>query len=235
MDLPISDAAESALGECAPGDGCAPGVGADADAAKGLSACKAPCGENEGEREGGAPKRIAVFCVGNKLYLDDGVGPAVYEEVLARYDVPANVTFHDVGCMSMDMIESVRENDLIITVDAVDGTGAAPGTVFRFAPQDMARNVQARTSLHDMRLADLFDAAALLGYSSDGVCLGLQVQNRNPVEFMVGLTPAVYDALPLLIDTLLAELAKNGSPLVDKVSGRPVVDGSQPFSYGALR
>ncbi len=176
-------------------------------------------------------KKIAVFCVGNKLYLDDGVGPAVYEEVLARYDIPENVAFHDVGCMSMDMIESVRESDLIITVDAVDGTGAAPGTVFRFSPQDMARNVQARTSLHDMRLADLFDAAALLGYSCEGVCLGLQVQNRNPVEFVVGLTLQVYDALPLLIDALLAELARNESPLVDKRSGKPVIDASQPFSY----
>lgn len=186
---------------------------------------------NEQPAHDAPAKRIAVFCVGNKLYLDDGVGPAVYEEVLARYDVPENVAFHDVGCMSMDMIESVRENDLLITVDAVDGTGAAPGTVFRYLPEDMARSAQARTSLHDMRLADLFDAAALLGYSAEGVCLGLQVQNRNPVEFVVGLTPAVYDAVPLLIDALLAELAKNGAPLVDKLSGKPVIDGSQPFSY----
>ena len=28
--------------------------------------------------------RIAVFCVGNRLHLDDGVGPAVYDEVLER-------------------------------------------------------------------------------------------------------------------------------------------------------
>ena len=180
-------------------------------------------------------ERIAVFCVGNKLYLDDGVGPAVYEEVLARYDIPSNVAFHDVGCMSMDMIEAVQENDLIITVDAVDGTGAAPGTVLRFAPQDMARCAQARTSLHDMRLVDLFDAAALLGYEACGVCLGLQVQNRNPVEFVIGLTPPVHDALPQLIDTLLAELAHHGAPLTDKTTGQPVIAASQPFSYSSSR
>ena len=39
----------------------------------------------------GAARRIAVFCVGNKLMLDDGVGPAVYEELLTRYDIPDNV------------------------------------------------------------------------------------------------------------------------------------------------
>lgn len=40
----------------------------------------------------GAARRIAVFCVGNKLMLDDGVGPAVYEELLTRYDIPDNVS-----------------------------------------------------------------------------------------------------------------------------------------------
>ena len=178
-----------------------------------------------------APKRISVFCVGNKLYLDDGLGPAVYEEVVARYDIPDNVTISDVGCMSMDMVSAVDSSDLIITVDAVDGTDESPGTVFRYTPEDMARNSQARTSLHDLRLADLFDAAMLLGYSAEGVCLGMQIQNRAPVEFMVGLTPAVYEALPKLVDTLLAELARAGSPLTDKKTGQPVIDETQPFSY----
>ena len=35
--------------------------------------------------------KIAVFCVGNRLHLDDGVGPAVYDVVKERFDVPENV------------------------------------------------------------------------------------------------------------------------------------------------
>ena len=72
----------------------------------------------------GAARRIAVFCVGNKLMLDDGVGPAVYEELLTRYDIPDNVELFDLGCLSLNMIERVREYDVIITVDAVDGTSS---------------------------------------------------------------------------------------------------------------
>lgn len=169
-----------------------------------------------------SPMEITVFCVGNKLYLDDGLGPAVYEEVLERFDIPSNVKFHDVGCMSMDMIEDVDKNDLIITVDAIDGTDAKPGTVFRYVPEDLARNPQVLTSLHDLRLADLFDAASLLGYQAQGVCLGMQIENSSPAEFVIGLTPKVYDALPRLIDALLAELAHVGSPLIDKKTGKPV-------------
>ena len=37
--------------------------------------------------------------------LDDGVGPAVYEE-LRRGEIPGNVELYDIGCLSMDMLSS---------------------------------------------------------------------------------------------------------------------------------
>ena len=161
----------------------------------------------------GAARRIAVFCVGNKLMLDDGVGPAVYEELLTRYDIPDNVELFDLGCLSLNMIERGREYDVIITVDAVDGTEADPGTGFRFGPEAMARHSGATASLHDLKLVGLFDAAALLGYEAEGLCLGMQVENPSPAVVTVGLTPKVDAALPLLVETVAGELARLGSPL----------------------
>lgn len=158
-------------------------------------------------------QRIAVFCVGNKLMLDDGLGTAVYEELVARYEIPENVELFDLGCLSLDMIERVREFDIIITVDAVDGTDAEPGTVFRFEPDAMARRTGATASLHDLKLVDLFDAAALLGYEAQGLCLGMQVENPSPAVATIGLTPKVAAALPLLVETTAGELARLGSPL----------------------
>lgn len=163
-----------------------------------------------------APRTIAVFCVGNKLMLDDGVGPAVYEELLKRYEIPDNVTLFDLGCLTLNMIERVREYDVIITVDAVDGTDAEPGTVFRFAPDEMARHSGATASLHDLKLVDLFDAAMLLGYEAEGLCVGMQVENPSPAVVTVGLTPKVDAALSLLVETVAGELARLGSPLQEK-------------------
>lgn len=158
-------------------------------------------------------RSIAVFCVGNKLMLDDGVGPAVCEELLKRYEIPDNVELFDLGCLTLNMIERVREYDVIITVDAVDGTDAEPGTVFRFEPDAMARHSGANASLHDLKLVDLFDAATLLGYEAEGLCLGMQVENPSPAVVTVGLTPKVDAALPLLVETVAGELARLGSPL----------------------
>ena len=157
--------------------------------------------------------------------LDDGIGPAVYDELTANYDLPDNVMLRDVGCMSLDMLPYVEKCDFIITVDALDETGTEPGTVFSFEPQDMARHSGATASLHDLKLVDLFDAASLLGYSAEGRCFGMQAENISPSELTVGLTPKVYEQLPLLVDTVLAQLVKLGIEIFDKHTRAPVKPG----------
>lgn len=164
---------------------------------------------------------IAVFFVGNRLMLDDGVGPATYDYILETYNLPDEVDLFDVGCMSLDMVTNVRDYDFLITVDAVDDTDQEPGTVFRYKPHDIARTCGARTSLHDTKLADLFDAAALLGYSADGICYGMQVLNMEPVEFMEGLTQPVHDRVPFLAESVIAELTRQGATITRK-DGQPL-------------
>lgn len=163
--------------------------------------------------------RIAVFFVGNRLMLDDGVGPAVYDFIHEQYQLPDEVDLFDVGCMSLDMVSKVNDYDLLISVDAVEGTDAEPGTVFRYEPFDIARAQGARTSLHDLKLADLFDAASLLGYKAEGLCFGMQVENMEPFEFVVGLTPRVEAQVPFLAETVIAELVRRGCQVIDKDKG----------------
>lgn len=169
--------------------------------------------------------KIAVFCVGNKLLLDEGIGPAVYDELVASYEFPDNVDLFDVGCMGLEMIGYVDDYDYLITIDAVDGTDEAPGTVFEFSPDDMARRDRGMASLHELKLSDLFDAAFLMGYEAQGKCFGMQVQNMTPEMVTIGLTQPVYEALPLLIDALLADLHANGVEVVVKDTGQPVCPG----------
>ena len=165
--------------------------------------------------------KIAVFCVGNRLHLDDGVGPAVYDEVHKRFDVPDEVELFDLGVLTMDMINYIDTCDAVITVDAFEHSGEPVGTVLRGTPQELAPAQGANLSLHDLRLADLFDAAVLLGYDAEGVCLGMQVENTEPTYLTEDLTPDVRAALPLLVETLAAEVARLGAPFIDKQTGEP--------------
>ena len=167
--------------------------------------------------------KIAVFCVGNRLHLDDGVGPAVYDEVLERFDVPEEIELFDLGVLTMDMINYIDTCDAVITVDAMEHSGQPVGTVLRGTPAELAPAQGANLSLHDLRLMDLFDAAVLLDYDAEGICLGMQVENTEPEMLTEDLTPAVRAALPLLVETLAAEVARLGVPFIDKKTGKPYV------------
>ena len=167
--------------------------------------------------------RVAVFCVGNRLHLDDGVGPAVYDEVFERFDVPDNVMMFDAGVMTMDLISYVDLCDVLITVDAVENSGEPVGTIFRYTPEDVKHPEGYVMSLHDMTLPDLFDAAVLLGYEAQGICLGMQVEDTDPGILTQDLSPAVREALPQLVEALAAELARLGCPFIDKQTGEPYV------------
>ena len=166
-------------------------------------------------------KKIAVFCIGNRLHLDDGVGPAVYDAVLDRFEVPDNVELFDLGVLTMDMISYIETCDAVVTVDAIEHSGEPVGTVLRGTPEEMAPSQGAAISLHDLRLIDLFEAAMLLGYDAEGICLGMQVADTEPKLLTEDLTPDVKANLPLLVETLAAELARLGSPFIDKATGQP--------------
>ena len=154
--------------------------------------------------------KILVICVGNELMLDDGLGIEVYRQVTGTYELPENVDIVSAGCMTLDMISSVEKYDMMISVDAIDGTGLPAGTILRYEPDDVSRRGAPMSSLHELKLADLFDAALLLGYSCEGLCLGMQVENASPSEFYRGFTAPVLQKLPDLVDTLLAELVYLG-------------------------
>lgn len=177
-------------------------------------------------------EKIAVICAGNRLMLDDGVGPAVFDELSERYSFPESVSLIDAGCMTMDLLSVVRDHDFLIVVDAIDGTGQPPGTVFRFAPEDIADH-PAMQSLHDLRVIDLLNAAALLGYEAQGVCFGIQVENMSPAFVTEGLTPHVHEAVSLATEAVLAELVGHGISF-HHADGAPFVPPSGTPAFASV-
>ena len=157
---------------------------------------------------------------------DDGIGVHAYERLIETYLIPDELDVREVGCMSLDLIPLVGRCDVVITVDAVDGTGHPAGTVFRFSPEDMARHSGANASLHDLKLVDLFDAAALLGYGAEGVCFGMQVEDKDPLEYDLTLSPACEAALPLLVESVEAELMGPAMVTIPRTRPRQLVNQS---------
>ena len=111
-------------------------------------------------------ERVTVMGVGNPLMRDEGVGVRVAEVLMSSFAWPENVTVLDAGTMGMGILNLFRDADYVLVVDAVDGTGEAPGTVVRISAEDIAPN-QVMHSLHDVRFVDVLEAAELMGIRPD--------------------------------------------------------------------
>jgi hydrogenase maturation protease len=176
------------------------------------------------QNESPAAERVAVLCIGNMLMRDDGVGPYIARELAETYMFPDNVEIFDEGCMGMAILPLLDEYDYVLTVDAVDSPDLEPGVVVRFKPEDIGNYSDTIRSAHDMRFIDVLGAAALLGYTVEGYCIGVQAADAFPSEPQIGLTDAVAAAIPLAIQTILATLVGRGiENITIKATGASVI------------
>lgn len=152
-------------------------------------------------------QRITVMGIGNPLVRDEGVGVRVIDTMMSTLAFPDNVTLIDAGTMGMGILNLFQDCDYLLVIDAVDGTGEAPGTVVRMTPQEMAPNT-IKHSMHDMRLVDVLEAAMLMGTMPEVDCIGIQILDMDEIE--IGLTEDVESAVPRAVEAALAVLAERG-------------------------
>jgi hydrogenase maturation protease len=155
-------------------------------------------------------EKILVMGVGNPLMRDDGIGPRVVELLRSGYRFPDNVDVVDAGTMSFMILHLLRGIDRLIVIDAVRETGEPPGTVFRLTPEEIAPN-QVAHSLHDVRLVDVLQAAALMDASPETVAIGVQIDTIE--EWVLELSDSVEAAVPIAAAAALEELEALGVEL----------------------
>jgi len=103
------------------------------------------------------PVRTRVLCLGNDLIADDGVGPAVAEE-LRNHSVDAEVTE---SCLAgLGLLDDLLGVERLVVVDAV-GTGSVPpGSVHVLTEEDVAASPAGWQ--HAMGLFEAIDLARAL-------------------------------------------------------------------------
>ena len=139
--------------------------------------------------------RVSIICIGNEYQLDDGFGPAVARYLEERYEFSTGVCVLDRAMMGFDIVPDLQACDTAVVVDALDGTGAASGTIFSFSPDDMA-GAGEMMSLHQVRFADVLAAARVMGASIDRArCFGVQVEDMGAGTLQRGLSEPVASAV----------------------------------------
>lgn len=163
----------------------------------------------------GSRGRVLVLGLGNVLLGDDGVGPAAIARLERDYRIPPAVRLVEGGTLGLLLLDEIAEAQHLILVDAV-ATGARPGSLVRLDGAEVMDAVRDRLSVHQVGVADLLNAARLIGrYPATVALLGLA---PGTIGLALARTPAVDDAIDTLVSAIVLELNTLGYELAPQSS-----------------
>jgi hydrogenase maturation protease len=151
------------------------------------------------------PAPILVLGLGNLLLSDDGVGPALLQELTksaGRWN--GKVEFLDGGTRGLALLGHLGGRYALIIVDAVK-RGAQAGTVHRLTLSELPQVTPKRASSgHESNAGELLAAAELLGELPDRLfVVGVEPEK---ITTGVGLSRAVQEALTAAGDQVVCLL-----------------------------
>ncbi|HEV2229396.1 MAG TPA: hydrogenase maturation protease [Steroidobacteraceae bacterium] len=174
-----------------------------------MAASDAPAHESGAAGRGG----VLVLGLGNVLLGDDGIGAAALDRLERDYRIPPEVRLVEGGTLGLSLLDEIAEAQHAVLVDAV-AVDAPPGTLVRLDGAAVIDAVRDRLSVHQVGVADLLDAARLIGrYPSSVVLLGLV---PGLIGLGVGRTRVVDEALEALIPAILREIQTLGYELIPR-------------------
>jgi hydrogenase maturation protease len=151
---------------------------------------------------------ILVLGLGNMLLCDDGVGPALVEQLSESVERwKGRVEFVDGGTQGLALLGQLSGRQALIIVDAMR-TGAPPGTIHRLTWNELREVTPKRgNSGHEGNAGELLAAAQLIDQLPDRLFLvGVEPEK---IETGVGLSAPVQEAMSdayCQVNCLLSEL-----------------------------
>ncbi|HEX3985066.1 MAG TPA: HyaD/HybD family hydrogenase maturation endopeptidase [Acidobacteriaceae bacterium] len=157
---------------------------------------------------------IVVLGLGNLMRTDDAVGMLAIEQMRADARVPVSVSLVDGGTLGLDLLYPLEGATHLLALDAIDA-GAAPGTVLRFAGEEIA-DLPISKSVHLLGFSDLIGALRLTGRAAaEIVVLGVQPEETG---WGTQLTPPVQAALRELVESALIQVEQWRADMPDPSS-----------------
>ena len=147
-----------------------------------------------------------VLGIGNRLWADEGFGPAVIDQLALDERMPVGIEALDGGTLGLYLLPHVQRARRLLVFDAVD-FGRAPGEIVVLRDEEIPVFFGQRPlSLHQTGFTDVLAAAQLTGAAPEAITL-IGVQPEKIDDWGGAMTATVTAAIPRAIEFGLAELS----------------------------
>ncbi len=152
--------------------------------------------------------RTIVIGLGNPILTDDGVGVKVAYEVEKRLgdNIPTNLTITEASVGGLRLMELLVGYDRAIIIDAIQTRNDCPtGSIFTMNLDDLREisPTQHSSSAHDTSLVTALDAGREIGMKLPDDITIFAVEVENILDFSEQPTPAVSNAIPIVVKMVL--------------------------------
>ncbi len=151
-------------------------------------------------------KKILVLGIGNLVQSDDGFGVHIIRELLKEKDtLPPNVDLLDGGTSIVDQMGDLANADRLICIDVVEG-GGAPGTIYRFKPEDITYK---KSKFHHAHKISIFDTLEMVRHMSNKApeAIIIAVQPGN-IDWGTELSQTLKNSIPQVLEIIRNEIAE---------------------------
>lgn len=167
------------------------------------------------------PADITVLGVGNVILRDEGFGVRAVEYLDACYEFPDTIQLVDGGTLGIELTQYLTGTKRLLVIDSING-GAEPGTVFRFADDEVMAHFQDKLSAHEVGIQDVLALLSVTGRKIPHVV----VIGAQPCDLGagVGLCRKMEELLPRIAEMALEELRAWGVEPKEKTGSEGQVD-----------
>jgi hydrogenase maturation protease len=145
-----------------------------------------------------------VIGLGNELLTDDGLGIVALRKLAERLpDTP--VTFQELSLGGLELLDHIVGFDRCIIIDAMATGKMPPGTIVRFTQTPGCQPTPISSS-HQIDLNQVLALAQILRVQVPSAVAVYGIEAADITTFRQGLTPAVEQSVPTLVDAICADL-----------------------------
>lgn len=151
--------------------------------------------------------KTLILGVGNPILSDDGVGIWVARALEERLN-QKEITVVETSMAGLNLLDLLVNFDRAIIIDAIQTVGGKAGQIYQLEPSvfDATRHA---TTPHDINLATALEFGNRLGLALPQQIVIFAIEVEDVTTFSEECTPEVRQAIPVVADMVIDELASS--------------------------